>query len=172
MQNTVNMSNTITRRIRRSPTLSDLDVVEDGIRSKKTHWQIAVELNKARSRITNLARLLDLPQPVLSAVRTGRLAPKTAEALLALKEDAEIISAFRHVVAHGLSADRTRAWLRDRKAGATNSAADVAALERRMSEELSSQVTITKSAGVHVISIRASDLDCIDGIVQRLGIEL
>lgn len=166
------MMNPLQNHRRLSPTLSDLDAVEEGIRAKKTHEQIAGELSKARPRITNLARLLDLPQPVLSAVRTGRLAPKTAEALLSLKTDSEIVAAFRHVVAHGMSADRTRSWIRDRAADTQASAADVSALERRMSEELNARVSITKSGSGHMIAIHASDLDCIDGIIQRLGIEL
>lgn len=166
------MGNTITRHRHRSPTLSDLDAVEEGIRQNKTHDQIAAELSKARPRVTNLARLLDLPSPVLGAVRAGKLAPKTAEALLSLKTEAEILAAYRHVLAHGMSADRTRSWIKDRAAGAQASAADVAALEQRMSEQLSARVTITKSGSGHVISIHAADLDCIDGIIERLGIEL
>lgn len=155
-----------------SPTLKDLEAVEDGLRDHRTHEQIASTLGKARPRITNLARLLDLPSPVLAAVRTGQLAPKTAEALLALKTDAEILTAYRHVVAHKLSAERTRVWLRERTKGADASASDIAALERRMSDELGARVSITKSGKGHVIAIHASDLDCIDGIIQRLGIEL
>lgn len=155
-----------------SPTLEDLDRVEEGVRAQKTHAQIAHELTKARTRVTNLARLLDLPLPVLTAVRSGRLAPKTAEALLSIKTEAEILAAYRHVTAHGLSAERTRAWIRERSAASQTSSADVTALERRMSEELCARVTITKSGSGHLIAIHATDLDCIDGIIERLGIQL
>lgn len=155
-----------------NPTLTDLEAVEDGLRERKTHEEIASALGKARPRVTNLARLLDLPSPVLSAVRDGRLAPKTAEALLTLRTDEEIVAAYRHVTAHRLSADRTRAWIRDRAKSADPSAADITALESRLGDELGARVSITRSGSGHVISIHAADLDCIDGIIQRLGIEL
>jgi len=151
-------------------TRSDLEAVEAGLQSDQTHGEIAATLDLTRPRVSNLARLLALPRPVLDAVRRGALAPKTAEALLPLRSEALILEAFRHVTAHGLSAAKARERVKASGKGPAN--ADTAALERAMSEALGAPVTIESSGKGFVITIRAADLDCVDGVVDRLGIEL
>jgi ParB family transcriptional regulator, chromosome partitioning protein len=51
-----------------------------------THEELALNLGKSRSHITNSLRLLKLPRPVLEYIESGFLAPGGARALLALKD--------------------------------------------------------------------------------------
>jgi len=51
-----------------------------------THEELATNLGKSRSHITNSLRLLKLPRSVLEYIESGFLAPGGARALLALKD--------------------------------------------------------------------------------------
>lgn len=67
-----------------------------------THQQIADSTGKDRATISNLMRLLSLPEPVIQMVAQGQLSTGHAKALAALPGSAAIALA-REIVAHGLS---------------------------------------------------------------------
>lgn len=67
-----------------------------------THQQIADSTGKDRATISNLMRLLSLPETVIHMVAEGKLSTGHAKALAALPGAAAITLA-REIVAHGLS---------------------------------------------------------------------
>jgi ParB family transcriptional regulator, chromosome partitioning protein len=67
-----------------------------------THQQIADSTGKERATISNLLRLLTLPEPVIQMVAQGHLSTGHAKALVAMP-GATAISLAREIVAQGLS---------------------------------------------------------------------
>jgi len=68
-----------------------------------THEQIARLAGKDRTTITNLLRLLSLPEKVKGYIRDGRLTEGHARALLTLNHELKIIQAAERIVRDGLS---------------------------------------------------------------------
>ena len=88
----------------------DLNVVEEALgyqtlmdKFDMTQEEAAERVGKSRPAITNLLRLLDLPEEVLELLRSGELSAGHARALLGLR-DPELIPLFANrAVAKGLS---------------------------------------------------------------------
>jgi ParB family chromosome partitioning protein len=136
-------------------------------------------VNKSRSHVANLVRLLELPPPVRDMVAEGRLSMGHARALVTA-EDPEALA--RQVEARGLSVRQTEALARADKgvgkqprARRTNSAnepivdADVAALERQLSEALGLRIQIVHSENGGTVTISYSTLDQLDMLCQRMS---
>jgi ParB family transcriptional regulator, chromosome partitioning protein len=68
-----------------------------------TQEEVAQKIGKERSTVTNFLRLLKLPEEIQTAVRKGELSGGHARALLAFEERSKQMSAFRKVLARGLS---------------------------------------------------------------------
>jgi ParB family chromosome partitioning protein len=66
--------------------------------------EVAQRVGKARTTVTNSLRLLNLPQPVLDLLRSGRLSAGQARPLLALGRAAEQVTLAERAVSEGLSA--------------------------------------------------------------------
>jgi ParB family chromosome partitioning protein len=89
---------------------SDLNMIEEaeGYRAlaekfQMTQDQIAARVGKARSSVTNVMRLLELPDAVKRLVAEKRLSPGHAKALLGLEDTAEIEVLAGRCVGEGLS---------------------------------------------------------------------
>ena len=72
-----------------------------------THQQVADAVGKDRTTITNLLRVLTLPQAVQQAVEVGHLSVGHARAILSLDNEAEMITLANEVVAKSLSVRET-----------------------------------------------------------------
>lgn len=88
----------------------DLNAIEKAMSFKRyldqhrcTQDELAGRLKLDRSTIANLMRLLELPDLVLTAIRTGKLTPGHARALLPLGDDDEQIRFADRIQADGLS---------------------------------------------------------------------
>lgn len=88
----------------------DLNAIEKALSFKRyldqhqcTQEELAGRLKLDRSTIANLMRLLELPDVVLTAIRTGKLSPGHARALLPLGDDAEQIRYADRIQSEGLS---------------------------------------------------------------------
>ena len=68
-----------------------------------TQEEVAQKIGKERSTVTNFLRLLKLPEEIQMAVRKGDLSGGHARALLAFEERSKQLSAFRKILARGLS---------------------------------------------------------------------
>jgi len=142
--------------------------------------EIARLVEKSRSHVANLLRLLALPEAVLDHVEAGRLDMGHARALVG-REDAEAIAA--RAVAEGLSvreveklAQRPKAGSeRPRREKAANNTgeqdADIAAIQSQLEEFLGLPVRITPDADPRsgAVTVRYRTLDQLDMLCQRLS---
>ncbi len=74
-----------------------------------TQEQVASEVGKSRPTVTNMMRLLELPDEVLEMLRDGRLSTGHARAILSLKNGEDIIYLANKVYMRGLSVRETEA---------------------------------------------------------------
>lgn len=145
-----------------------------------TQQQIADTVGKSRTAVANMMRLLNLAPKVRDLLANGDLDMGHARALLSLAPlDQERAAA--EVIEKGLSARQAEALVRRWQAGAGNGAtsgskdksaapdADVAVLERELSDKLGAPVRIRQSArGRGEVSIAFSSLDELDGVLAHL----
>jgi ParB family chromosome partitioning protein len=74
-----------------------------------TQEELAGRLGIDRSTVSNLIRLLELPEEILGAVRSNRITQGHARALLGLEESETRVVAYQRVVAEHLSVRQTEA---------------------------------------------------------------
>jgi ParB family transcriptional regulator, chromosome partitioning protein len=74
-----------------------------------THEELATRLGLERSTISNLLRLLELPEAVLEGVRASQISQGHARALLGLSDSETRLVAYRRVTAEHLSVRQTEA---------------------------------------------------------------
>lgn len=154
-----------------------------------TPVEVARMVDKSRSHIANLMRLLALPQPVLKMIADKSLSMGHARALINVP-DAESIAA--DVVDRGLSVRDVEKLVRRARsdaAGTTPSArrkgagqgsddsasnADIAAVERHLEDLLGLKVKIMTDANQRTgsVTVRYGNLDQLDLICQRLSGEI
>jgi ParB family chromosome partitioning protein len=131
-------------------------------------------VHKSRSHLANLLRLLDLPATVRDAVADKRLSMGHARALVTAA-DPETLAA--EVIRRGLSVRETEKLARGAKPGPARSApveikgaeADIAALERQLSDMIGLRVQIAHGPGGGSVTLAYSSLDQLDMICQRLS---
>jgi ParB family chromosome partitioning protein len=143
-----------------------------------TQAEIARMVDKSRSHVANLQRLLSLPEGVIELVEDGRLSMGHARALIGA-EDATIIA--QNAVARRLSVREVEQLVRRqtkpaatprRARGETHSAAtaDIAAVQSHLEEFLGLGIRINTDADPRSgsVTIRYNTLDQLDLICQRL----
>ena len=82
-----------------------------------THQQVAESVGKDRTTITNLLRILGLPETVQRMVEDGRLSSGHARALLALADAGQAEEVASLAAGRGLSVREIEALVRERTAG-------------------------------------------------------
>ncbi len=142
-----------------------------------TQAEIAKLVEKSRSHVANLQRLLALPDAVLDLVEVGRLDMGHARALIGV-EGAEGLAA--RAVREGLSVREVERLARREKGGSTKrkarepsdpaKEADIAAVQNHLEEFLGLSVKIATDADPRsgAVTIRYRTLDQLDLICQRL----
>lgn len=142
-----------------------------------THTEIAANVGISRASVTNLLRLLTLEAPVFKMLEQGQIEAGHAKVLLALSGEEQIASA-RHVVNNSLSVRKTeeliKNWHKRGKPGAAAAQtktvdADIAQLERKLSEQLMTKVSVHDRNGKGHIKINYHSLDELEGVLQRIG---
>lgn len=164
---------------------ADLNAIEEAAsfqqlmdRFGHTQEKLAEALNKSRSHIANLLRLLTLPDQIQDYVKDGKLTAGHARALITADNPAALA---RRVIEGGLSVRETEDLVRRRTEATTTSEksrtarngdkdADTRALEADLSAQLKMQVTIDHSKnGAGSISIAYKDLEQLDRLCQLLA---
>ncbi len=150
-----------------------------------SHQDIARLVDKSRSHVANLIRLMALPPSVLSLVADGRLSMGHARALI----NAPMAATLAHdVAARGLSVRVTERLVRQasrqgdggkgeatarrsRSARDSSQDADIAIVQRHLEDLLGLKVAIISDADPRSgqVTIRYSTLDQLDLICQRLS---
>lgn len=132
---------------------------------------LAQALGRSRSHISNMLRLLNLPDQIQTEVRKGSLTFGHARALLA---HADPESAMATVLAKGLTVRETEALAAERKSRAGRPprpapTADVAALEKRITEHLGCPAKIVVDAkGAGSLSLEFGSLQELEGWLEKL----
>jgi len=159
----------------------DLDAIDEaeGYQRLLTKFGFTQEalgeaVGKSRSHIANTLRLLNLPETVKQALRSGDISAGHARALLAL---ADPEGALREVINQQLSVRQTealanrappieRAQQQERSRG---QGPDAMALERQLAEQFGLAVRVTFNGGRGVIQFHYTSLDQLDNLLSRLG---
>jgi ParB family chromosome partitioning protein len=135
-------------------------------------------VHKSRSHVTNLLRLLDLPELVKQSLLKGDISMGHARAV-ATAEDPEALT--KQIVAKGLSVRQAEKLAKQIKPGAgidigrasaRNAKpvdADLLALERQLGDILGLAVKVTHKGQGGAVTLHYSSLDQLDMICQRLS---
>lgn len=158
----------------------DLNPIEEGIALQRlqqefelTQQQVADAVGKSRVSITNLLRLMSLPDDVKLLLERGDLEMGHARALLGLPAEQQTPAA-RQVVAKGLTVRQTEAlvrqWLNPRREpGDTRVNPDIERLEQDLAERIGAAVSIQHGAkGKGKLVISYSSLDELDGVLMHI----
>ncbi len=139
-----------------------------------TQQQVADAVGKSRVTVSNLLRLIALPEEIKTLLAHGDLEMGHARALLGLPAERQVEGA-RHVVARGLTVRQTEAlvrqWLKDKDQPAREERLDpdIQRLEQRLAERLGSPVQIRHSQkGKGQLIIRYSSLDELQGVLAHI----
>jgi ParB family chromosome partitioning protein len=146
----------------------------------QTQDQLAKAVGKSRPHITNMVRLLNLPESVQTHLSTGDLSMGHARALITAENPEELA---REVIKKGLSVRQTEKLANEKKDGgaAPKKAsgpkkikiakdADTIALENDMTNALGMKVTIDSADGKSGnLSIEFKNLDQLDEVLHRLA---
>lgn len=163
---------------------ADLNAIEEAASFRQlmdrfghTQERLAEALNKSRSHIANLLRLLTLPEQVQDMVKSGKLSAGHARALITAPNAPQLAL---KIAEKGLSVRETEEMVRNqaqpsdakaRKASRhTEKDADTRALEADLSAHLKMRVDISHvgTEGGH-ITITYRELDQLDQLCQLLG---
>ena len=149
-----------------------------------THEQLAVRLGLARSTITNLVALLELPPEVQNAVRVGQLSTGHAKLLKGVVDRERMAALAREIVARGLSVHAAEALLKQPPAeaaaprgetpaggGGAEKTAHVRGIEDELREKLGLKVEVRvtgKDRGRVVIGFESNDdFERVLGVLRR-----
>jgi ParB family chromosome partitioning protein len=164
----------------------DLNAIEEaeGYRALITRFahtqdNVAKLVGKSRSHVTNLLRLLDLPEAVRLMLLRGDISMGHARAV-ATASDPEALAS--EIAAKGLSVRQAEALAKRERPGAgadiarasaRNAAkavdADLEVLERQLSDMLGLKVQVKHAGAGGTVSLSYSSLDQLDMICQRLS---
>jgi len=139
-----------------------------------TQQEVADVVGKSRATVTNLMRLIALPEVIKTMLAHGDLEMGHARALLGLPEEQQVEGA-RHVVARGLTVRQTEALVRQWLSGkpqsveAAQADPDITRLEQKLAERLGSAVQIRHgNKGKGQLVIRYNSLDELQGVLAHI----
>jgi len=130
-------------------------------------------VHKSRSHVANLLRLLDLPEPVKQSLLQGDISMGHARAVATAPDP---VGLTQEIIAKGLSVRQAEKRAKRAKSGPKELVlterkpdADLAALERQLSDMLGLKVEVEHKGQGGTVSLHYSTLDQLDLICQRLS---
>ena len=147
-----------------------------------TQDEVAKKVGKNRSTITNMLRLLDLPEEALELLKKGDISGGHARALLGLEDDAQIVDLAHKIAEKDYSVRETERIVRLFKARANaETAADeeiddsdaqrkvyMKDLERRVMHTLGRKVRIARVAKKKIVELSYEDDQDLEEIIKIL----
>jgi ParB family chromosome partitioning protein len=160
----------------------DLNPIEEGEGYRRlieefghTQEDLGRALGKSRSHIANTMRLLVLPDEVKAMIADGRLSAGHARALITARNPLKLAE---DIVRDGLSVRQIEASLRADRASTDDATApvakvktkdaNVAALEKELSQRLGLKVALTVDGSGGALSIHYRTLDQLDLVLTKL----
>lgn len=137
-----------------------------------THESVATTVGKSRTTVTNLLRLLALPEQIKNMIQLGKLEMGHARALLTL-DLVQQLEAAKTIVERGLSARAAENLVRQLQKPQTTTKKSIdpntAQLQKQIADKLAAPVKIQHAKnGKGKIIIRYSSLDELDGILKHI----
>lgn len=144
-----------------------------------TQEQVAKQVGKSRSAITNCLRLLDLPDEVLDLLKRGELSAGHARALLGLDNEEQMAPLAMKIVEKGLSVRDVERTVRlmnytpaevdtEEQNEAKQRKAYMHDLEHRAVSVLGRRVRILKTAKKKVVELAYSDDDDLEALLTSI----
>ena len=163
----------------------DLNPIEEALayntlieRFDLTQDQVAKQVGKSRSTVTNLLRLLELPDDVLELVRDGKLSAGHARALLGLKNEEQMSSLAQKIVEKDLSVRDVEKTIRllnyEPEATEDDDSPEIQRkvymkdLEHRIVSRLGRKVRILKTAKKKVVELSYSDDEDLEALLAAI----
>ena len=154
--------------------------VADALKLKIT--DIAQKTGKNRSTVSNLIRLLQLPDSVKEMIKSGRLSEGQARPLLSLGDRRKIEQTAEMIIKDGMTVRQIEEYVSSfEDAGRSSSASSktakkdpsVVQLENRLRKKISGKVAIQHNdkSGKGKITINYNNLNDLDRILDNLGIK-
>jgi ParB family chromosome partitioning protein len=142
-----------------------------------TQEQAAERVGKSRSSVANFLRLRQLPEPIQTSIVEGALSMGHARALLGTENSGQQLTAWRAVIAKGMSVRETEELVRRLKAAKkaprvsdskSTETLHLASLCEELSRHLGTKVTIRKSGRQGRLEIEFYSNDDLDQLITRL----
>lgn len=161
----------------------DLSVLEEAAAYQQlleefgmTHDEVAEQVGKSRSAVSNTIRLLALPGPIQKMLVSGDLTPGHARALLGSDDEAFALHIAQRAVAEGWTVRRVEEAVRLRSTQSGSGASRVAAvrpaaiieLENRLQDRLGTTVTIDHRGKGGKITIKYTSPEDLERIYRHL----
>ncbi len=164
----------------------DLNPVEEALaydalieRFGLTQEQVAKQVGKSRSAITNNLRLLELPDEVLELLRGGELSAGHARALLGLKNEEQMAPLAQKILEKGLSVRDVERTVRlmnyepeaveaEERSELTQRKAYMKDLEHRAVTRLGRRVRILKTDKKKVVELAYSDDEDLEALLKSI----
>ncbi|HEY5345908.1 MAG TPA: ParB/RepB/Spo0J family partition protein [Verrucomicrobiae bacterium] len=149
---------------------------------KLTQEEIALKVGKSRAAVANATRLLKLPAPVQSFLRTGRISVGHAKVILGLADEKIQQAAAERIVKDGLNVRQTEglvAKLQARGPRTSNDGkikaivpidANIGRLEEKLREKFSTKVHLKYARGKGAVEISFFSDDELQRILETLGV--
>ena len=144
-----------------------------------TQEQVAKQVGKSRSAVTNMLRLLDLPEEVLELLKNGELTAGHARALLGLKNEEQMAPLAQKIVEKDLSVRDVERTIRlmnyepeaieeEEQNALTQRKAYMHDLEHRAVSVLGRKVKILKTSKKKVVELAYSDDDDLEALLKAI----
>ena len=140
---------------------------------KYTQEELSKVIGKSRSHLSNMMRLLELPDEIKQMVEKKELTVGHARALLSAQDP---VALAMEVLKKGYSVRKTERLASKKGSGLTKSRQsvekpdDIIVLENELSSVLAAKLTIKWNGHAGDIQIKCDNLDKLDAILQRLSI--
>lgn len=140
---------------------------------KYTQEELSKVIGKSRSHLSNMMRLLELPEEIKQMVEKKELTVGHARALLSAQDP---IALATEVLKKGYSVRKTERLASKKGSGLAKSRQsiekpeDIIVLENELSSVLAAKLTIKWNGHAGDIQIKCDNLDKLDAILQRLSI--
>ena len=164
----------------------DLNPVEEAMaydvlidRYGLTQDQVAKQVGKNRSTVTNMLRLLELPEEVLELLKNGDITAGHARALLGLKDESRMAPLAQKIAENGLSVRDVEKTIRlmnyepretesEEETALTQRKAYMHELEHRAVGVLGRRVRILKTAKKKVVELAYDDDDDLEALLKTI----
>ncbi len=161
----------------------DLNPVEEAVAYKTlmeeygmTHDELSQRIGKPRSSVSNILRILDLPDAVLAMVAEGKLSLGHAKALMSVKYTDDMIMLAERTVAYGMSVREVEATAKKLNAShleapeepVNNKTSYEKALDKRLLEKMGRKVKISYGKK-KIVEISYTDDDDLEELLKSIA---